>query len=210
MSREQEAADAVKVDEAVEAIDAGDYEKAEKLLLEVVANTPEEYQNVIETEGTIYIKSWDLDTFLHYLNWQQQHGNLDHNVHWFTNAYPRAYYYLGFLAVHYGDYDQAISYLDSGRLLDSQHPRLRLEKAQALIGKRDFQAALDLLEQINNTGPFVINSDLAAALRSRAFILVEMGDFNHAREILRAALQLDPDNLSVLDELEYISNLTGE
>ncbi|WP_136798892.1 tetratricopeptide repeat protein [Desulfosediminicola ganghwensis] len=206
MKREQEIADAFRVDEAVEAIKARDCTTAKEILQDVAAGAPMQYENMIEVEGAIFIKCWDLDAFFHYLNYQAEHGDPSLDIHWSPGAYPRAYYYLGYLAVQDSDFDSAIEYLNKGLLLEPEHPKLRLEKAQALIGKHEFQAALATLLPITSTTSLVTEADLAAVLRCRAFILIEMGDLNTARGLLHASLRLAPDNDMARDELAYIDN----
>ena len=59
--------DAVMVDLSMTAILRGDLNKAEKMLLKVVANTPKNYVNEYEENGIHFVKFWNQEEFVHYV-----------------------------------------------------------------------------------------------------------------------------------------------
>ncbi|MEQ9066847.1 MAG: tetratricopeptide repeat protein, partial [Gimesia chilikensis] len=132
MASEVEIEDVTKVEAALEALTAGKLQQGERLLLEVVANTPETYENEEADGEGVAIKFWSMNEFMQYVSWMQDHGT-ERAVKWIGNAYPRAYYYLGFLCVKQQQYAQAVEYLDKGRSLEPENPKFLFEKAQALI-----------------------------------------------------------------------------
>src|SRR5262245_8591083 len=162
---EKEARDAERVDQAIHALQTGNLKAAESILLSVIENTPLSYSNSSEDEdGSLSIKFWDQQDFIHYVTWQQQHG-VERSIQWIGNAYPRAHYYMGFLCVKTRQNERAIKYLEQGHQLEPTNPLFLFEKAQALIGSGDKKAALSLYESVTEIGPYVSARDLAVALR---------------------------------------------
>src|SRR5665811_349356 len=101
--------DSENVAKAIQAIAAGDLPGAKQLLVSVIKNVPEKYAYQSATEdGGISMAFWDQQEFIHYVNWAKPTQKL----YWFVSAYPRAFFYLGFIAVAERDYQTAIDYLD--------------------------------------------------------------------------------------------------
>jgi tetratricopeptide (TPR) repeat protein len=206
MANEVEIADVAKVEEALEALSAGKLKQGEQLLKEVIANTPENYENEEADGEGIAIKFWSMNDFMHYVSWMQDQET-ERAVKWIGNAYPRAYYYLGFLCVKQKQFTQAVEYLDKGRSLDPENPKFLFEKAQALIHLGNKDAALALYDQVVEVGPYVSQSDLAVARRGCGFVLIEMGKLDNAETAFQASLELDPESEIAHSELNYIAHL---
>ena len=120
-----EPADAEKVNRAARAIQTGDAEGAEGLLMEVVRNCPREYVYEYKENGTLFVKFWDRDEFVHFVLWQKKQGT-NQAVTWIPSAYPRAFFYLGFLHVKAHHPEQAIALLDRGQSMEPANPKFRL------------------------------------------------------------------------------------
>src|SRR3954466_5375934 len=92
--------DAGRVNEAIEAISNGLLETAVVALKEVIRNTPADYKNSSKSGNNLSIKFWTQEDFLNYCTWPDPDGisPAPENVCWIRNAYPRAYFYLGFVA----------------------------------------------------------------------------------------------------------------
>jgi tetratricopeptide (TPR) repeat protein len=202
----QEGADAQHVNSAMRALHAGDLATAEALLTEVAERIPREYIFQFEKDGTLFAKFWDNDDFLNYVLWQKRQG-ISKSVTWIGSAYPRACYYLGFLNVKCGKFDRAIEWLDRGMGLEPTNPKLRFEKAQALIGLKRHEEALALYQSVTEPGPHVSPRDVALALRGRGFVLIEMGSLDLAESSFQKSLEVDPGNEIARKELNYISHL---
>jgi tetratricopeptide (TPR) repeat protein len=199
--------DAAKVDQAVAAIVAGKTAEAEALLLAVIANTPAEYTHTSEDpDGTLAVKFWDQQEFIHYVLWQKQHGT-ERSVRWVKNAYPRAYFYLGFIGVKTRQYKKALEYLEKGQALETTNPKFYFEKAQALVHSGEKEKALALYQAIHETGPHASARDLAIAQRGRGFALIELNRLDEAEEAFKASLEIEPDNSIAMGELQYITRL---
>lgn len=203
----QETADVEKVHAALDALSQGKLDQAEQLLLEVIANTPCEYQNSVEDEDGISIKFWGQADFIQYVTWQSDHGLANKNIQWIGNAYPRAYYHLGFLCVKRKQFARAIEYLAQGRRLEPHNPMFVLETAQAMVQSGRLQEALSLFDQIHEIGPHISAHNLAVARRGRGFVLIEMGDLDRAEAAFKSSLEIEPQSSVALNELQYISHL---
>lgn len=201
-----ESKDKERIEEAVTAIAASDYLTAKKLLISIINNAPEDYSYTTEAEdGSLTIRFWNQAEFLHYVTWQKP----SQSIYWKVGVYPRAFFYLGFIAVAEGNFEKAIHYLDRGAELEPTNPKFRLEKAQALIRNRDYSAALKLLNQNTTVGPHIDGKDVAAALRGKGSALIELQELLEAEAAFRESLELDPDSKVAQNELNYISQLRG-
>jgi tetratricopeptide (TPR) repeat protein len=206
-AQDRETADSETVGKALEALKAGNLNRAEALLLGVIANTPAHWVHELEEPDGISIKFWDQAEFLHYVMWMKQIGQADKNIRWIANAYPQAHYYLGFLCVKRKQFERAIEFLDKGGRLEPTNPKLALEKAQALVQSGRRNEGLAIYDQVRELGPFVSAHDIALARRGRGFVLIEMGDLDGAEASLRSSLELEPESEVALGELKYIEHL---
>jgi tetratricopeptide (TPR) repeat protein len=162
-----ESVDVEKVDAAMQAIMSGNLDRAETLLLAVIANTPSEYSNCEDHGETVSIRFWDQTTFIHYVTWQQDQGLAQKGINWIGNAYPRAHYYMGFLCVKRRQFQRAIEFLDKGLRLEPTNPMLALEKAQALVHLGRTDDALAIYDGVTEIGPHVSARDVAVARRGQ-------------------------------------------
>jgi len=207
-SSDTEAADAARVDAAVQLIGTEALDAAESLLLSVIANTPRVYANSLETTGGLSIKFWGQQEFIHYVTWHERDPRgTPHSAVWLKNAYPRAYYYLGFLCVKRKQFARAIDFLDKGRALEPTNPKFKFETAQALLSSGRMAEALALYEEVTEIGPYTSARDLAMARRGRGFALIEIGRLDKAELAFKASLEIEPQNRLALHELGYIDHL---
>jgi tetratricopeptide (TPR) repeat protein len=207
MAEDHETADAEQVDQAVEAIEAGDLDAAEALLLPLVARIPSDHRISWEEEdGTQCIRFWDQVAFLHYVTWQREQGE-ERSVVWALNVYPRACFHLGYICVHRRQFGRALEYLERALRLEPGNPQVLCEKAQALAHLGRLPAALALFEQVREIGPLVNARDLALAHRGRGFVLIELQRLDEAEAAFQASLELEPDSRLAINELEYIAHL---
>jgi len=202
-----ESADAERVNAAVQELSTGNLDKAEALLLSVIANTPARYSNSEENDEALSIKFWDRNDFIHFVTWQQERGLANKGINWIGNAYPRAHYYMGFLCVKRKQFDRAIGFLDKGQALEPTNPKFVFEKAQALVHSGRRQEALALYDQVTAIGAHVSARDLALARRGRGFVLIEMGDLDNAEMAFKSSLEIEPDSEVAQGELAYIDHL---
>ena len=201
-----EAADAQKVNEAIDALMKGDLRTAEHLLLEVIARTPPNYTNAYEQDGTLFVKFWDQEEFVYFILRQKEQGE-EKSVTWNGNAYPRAHYYMGFLEVERGRAKEALRWLDAGQLLEPQQPQFRLEKGKVLSSLGDMQAALALYSEVLAMGEEVSPASRAAALRGQGFQLIELKRLDEAETCFLNSLEMDPNSKVAHNELAYIAQL---
>lgn len=203
-----EARDAQLVDLAAKAIYVDNFAKAESLLLKVIQNTPATYLYQYEENGEVVIKFWNSQELNQYSNWQKKQG-INQSIIWRKSAYPRAFYFLGFLKIKTKEYEPAIAYLDQGLKLEPTNPKFNLEKAKALVGLQFYEAAISIYDNINSIGPYTSKYDIAKALQEKASVLFTIGDLDTAEQIYHQALNWEAENQIVISQLNKIQELRG-
>jgi tetratricopeptide (TPR) repeat protein len=205
---DRELLDAGRVDEALRRMQVCDNSTAFQLLSAVIANAPDEYTYQYEQDGTLHVKFWDKEEFLHYVTWwtAQGHGR---NVAWKASAYPRACYYLAFLRVEAGECQAALELLDKGERLEPSNIKFTIERAQIYARMGRHPEALELLDQVHSLGPHVSGRHVARALRGKGVILIDLGNFVLAERYLRQSLEYEPTSEVAVRELAYIRHLRG-
>jgi Flp pilus assembly protein TadD len=202
----QEALDAEQVEMAMSLIVDERFAEAERLLADVASRAPATYELMLVNGTQLDIKFWDLSDFLHYVVWQQKHG-VERGITWIPSAYPKAFYYLGFLRVKQGRYLEATSYLDQGERLEPTNPNFRLERAQAISRMGRFQDALAHYQQVRELGPHTSAKHLGLALRGEGFALIELQRLDEAETCFRHSQEFDPESPVAANELAYIDEL---
>jgi tetratricopeptide (TPR) repeat protein len=149
------------------------------------------------------MRFWDQSEFLNFV----QKAPPSRQTYWIKSAYPRAYYYLGFLSVAEGRFQDAIGYLELGATLEPTNPKFFTEKAHALSKSGRFSEAFAALDGIAGPGPHVSEAMFAMVLRSRGASLIELGDLTSAEKSLMKSLEYAPENKVALNELQYIRQL---
>jgi tetratricopeptide (TPR) repeat protein len=197
-----EALDAEKVDEAFEHVFACDHEAARSLLEEVIKNTPEDYQNSCEKDGQVFIKFWNSEQFDLYV--ESQKGNESKTVRWIPNAYPRAYYLLGYIGVQEEKHLEALEDLEKGLRLEPGNPAFLIKKAEAYVGLGERKKAVSLYDQVLEAGTQLTEKDRAYALRAKGIQLIELGELDVAEESLKESLKYEPESKVVTSQLKYI------
>jgi tetratricopeptide (TPR) repeat protein len=201
--RDREEVDAKRVDEAMVLIKRNSYAEAIQILSSVVQNAPIGYRHTTEVNDALYMRFWDQSEFINFV----QKDPPSRQTYWVISAYPRAYYYLGFISVAEGKFQEAIRYLDSGASLEPTNPKFKTEKAHALTKSGRFSEALTAVEGIDGPGPHVSEEMFAMVLRSRGASLIELGDINAAEKAFAKSLEYAPDNKIALNEIQYIRQL---
>ncbi|MBC8486292.1 MAG: tetratricopeptide repeat protein [Bacteroidetes bacterium] len=206
--RTPEQKDFDKVNEAIDNISSGDLESAKTILEKVTANVPTDYKNEYKKDGKLHIKFWDKEAFMHYADWILKHGSgKEKDVYWVGNAYPRAYYYLGYIHVEEGNYQKAIELFDEGLRLEPTNPNFKTEKAAAYQSTGNNKKAISFYNQVPDIGLYVSKKQKARALRGKGVALIDLNKFASAKKALKKSLQIEPDNERARAELHYISNL---
>ncbi len=199
--------DAAKLEEAVKAIAESNFSKAHRLLEEIIANTPADYQHVKEgNDGGLTIQFWSQADFIHYVAWMQEHPPV-RGIVWEANIYPRAHHYMGFLFVKMSRFIEAITYLRKGLELEPTSPMIQFELAQALIRSGDAAGGLAIYESVKEPGFFVSRQMLAMGYRGRGFALIEMEKLDDAEAALKKSLEIEPGHPVAVHELEFIADL---
>lgn len=203
--QELEKADAKRVDEAMSLIKRSSYGEANQILLSVVRNAPTDYRHTTVVNDKQFMRFWDQGEFVNFV----QKDPPSRQTYWVMSAYPRAYFYLGFISVAEGRLEKAIEYLESGALLEPTNPNFKTEKAHALIKSCRFSEALAAVEGITGPGPYVSEEMFATVLRSKGAALIELGDLDEAAKTFAQSLEFAPNNKVALNEIKYIRHLAA-
>jgi len=202
---EIEKADAKRVDEALTLVKRKSYSEAIQILSLVVQNAPKVYRHTTEVNDALYMRFWDQSEFINFV----QKDPPSRQTYWIISAYPRAFFYLGFISVAQEKYQDAIRYLDSGALLEPTNPNFKTEKAHALTKSGRFSEALTAVEGIDGPGPHVSEEMFATVLRSRGASFIELGDLIAAEKSFAKSLEYAPGNKIALNEIQYIRQLAA-
>jgi tetratricopeptide (TPR) repeat protein len=202
--------DAELVNDAVRYLQKGENDQARRLLLDVItrAPLPRDYLHQFEEGGKLHVKFWDMPEFLGYVARMKAGEIPEREVVWLGNAYPRAFYYLGYLEIEAHNCLGALRYLDQGLLFEPGCARLKCEKAQALIRAGRPADALQVYEEVlASRGESLSPSDRALALRGRGYVLIDLDRLDEAEAAFQESLRLDPDSKIARDELAYLAQL---
>jgi tetratricopeptide (TPR) repeat protein len=196
--------DAKLVEQALRHIQEKQLEQARQVLLGVVGRAPANYVTSYEVEGKLHVKFWDMASFVAYVAWMKSAGQ-DRDLVWVSNAYPRAYYYLGYIQIEAGDLPGAVRYLEEGIRLEPTSARLKCEKGQALIRLSRQREALTVYQEVLDMQGFLSPADRALALRGRGYVLIEMDQLDQAEQAFQASLTIEPESSVARNELAYIA-----
>jgi tetratricopeptide (TPR) repeat protein len=200
-----EESDAKLVDRAHQLIKDSNHDKAYSILSDIVKRTPQKYVNQFKKDGKLFIKFWDLNEFTSYTAQIQEKSELQRVV-WLPNAYPRAYFYLGYLHIEKEEYEKAINYLDKGLVLEPANATLLNEKTQGLVKLNKYDEALAICDTVLETIEFVPQNRKATCLRSKGYILIEECKLSEAEKCYLDCLKIEPDNKMAISQLQIIRN----
>lgn len=199
-----EADDAKLVDKAAEHIQAKEFRQAAVILEDVLSRAPADYRHEDVKDGKSSIRFWSLEEFLAYVVWMKANGT-ERELVWISNAYPRAAYYLAYIAVERKAYDKALEYLERGLKLDPDSPRLNHEKAQVFLRTKRTREGLALYTSLlAKPNFFIVPADRAMLLRGKGYAEIELRDLDAAEASLRQSLELDPESSVAKNELAFI------
>lgn len=182
-----------------------------KELNDVFANIPSVgYLNYFEEDGKYYYKFWDQEEFLSYCHHLKENDS-NKDVIWIGNAYPKCCYYLAIICIERGDFKSATTFLEKGIELEPDNPQLLSEMGLLLgeigtnSGNRDFyNKAIHFYDKAYNSRPFNTDGQKARALRGIGFVLIELGEYDKAKELYEASLTWEESD-NARTELQIIS-----
>jgi len=205
---EAEQMDAENVDQAKEAIGIGEAAAARRILEEVVAKAPEIYHYSYRKGEVLHIKFWDREEYFSYIG-AVKSGRIRsrHAIAWVKSAYPRAHYYLAFLATEAGNFPQALTHLEAGLRLEPDQPYLLCEMAVVLHGLNEHEKAKKAFVRALTERAYSPPALRAKIYRGLGVCLIDMQKYDEARSCLEMSLQYAPDNPVALNELRYIRYL---
>jgi TonB family protein len=166
--------------------------------------TPIEIHDEAKATGRVSVHSWNSDEYLAFVNKHPTYGRGKSSSVWKRPSYSRAYYLVAYIEEELGNLTEAAEALDRGLKFEPDHPMLLAEKAFLCEKQKQFDEALNLYRQAANARPWASNAQIAHALRGQGYRLIELRQFDAAEAAYRQSLELQPGNLTAINELGYI------
>lgn len=196
---------ALLMEEGLNHLQAGELEQAEHKIGLVASTTPEGWKPEREIGGTLHIAFFDQEQFLARVAWEKSQG-LERDLVWDEPSYAEAWFWLGWLAVHHGDFDLAAERLDTALALEPDSPAIMVERSLVLSQQRRYEESLALYERALTARPWITATEKGKALRGSGFQLIELGRLDEAEEAFRQSLEVEDTRLA-RSELAYIEHL---
>src|SRR5208282_505141 len=122
-------------------------------------------------------------------------------------SYSKAWYQLAMITVEEGDFNRALSCIESGLALEPDHPLLWNEKGYILHRQGQCADALRSHERAATVRDWAPPYQIALALRGKGSTLIDLKRIDEAEEAIKQSLVLDPESKAGRNELEYIIQL---
>lgn len=106
-----------------------------------------------------------------------------------------------------GRYKNALYCLDSGILLESDHPELWSERGYVLARLKRHDEALTCYIRAASARDWAPASSAGRALRGQAAQLIDLDRLDEAEAVLKRSLECEPNSAGAQSELEYIEDL---
>jgi len=200
--------DAVNVSQAIKLIRKNELDQARLILQEVINHSPEDYMYSFEENNQLFMKFWDHEEFELYTA-DQQDKQQEPKVVWLKSAYPPAYYYLAAMDIEKGDYESAITYLDTCLTLEPDQPLSYCEMALVYSGMGQHEQAIALYGKGLKARPQITKAARARALRGLGGELIAIEELEFAEKYLQESLIYEPDNQTAVEKLQYLYQLNS-
>jgi len=119
-----------------------------------------------------------------------------------------AIYYKGYASFDLGELENAKKYLQQALALSPVNSQYRSELGHYYQIKRDWKNALATFQQAEKDAEIspatVKNKELTRAKRGVGYILIELGQFEEAKQKYHECLKINPQDKTAQDELFYI------
>jgi tetratricopeptide (TPR) repeat protein len=194
------------VDRAIEAMNEGRFSRAIPILEAVLAKAPADYAHSEERDGKLVVRFWNSADFVGCVMAMKARG-IERDVAWIPNAFPRAAYYLGYIAIDRGRFDEALAHFDRGLVLQPECAALAREKAFALVRLGRIDEAATLYETALAWTSIMTDADRASLLRGLGGVRIEQGRLAEAEAQYRASLTYEPESTIAPQQLAYIAHL---
>lgn len=198
--------DAKKVDTAKSCIDRRLYDAAETLLADVVSRTPADYVNQVRRDGALAIKFWSMADFMEYVGQEVRKGAAE-GIQWLPNAYPRAHFFLGWIAIERGNLERAADWFSRARSLEPDNPLILCELGQTYLGQKRLDDARRVFAQAITDTCRPSDAQKAVAHRGLGYICIERLELDRAERHYRHSLEIAGPSATALNQLAFIEVL---
>jgi tetratricopeptide (TPR) repeat protein len=129
-------------------------------------------------------------------------------------AWEEDYFLKAYAHLELGQTDAAIAPLDRAMALSPSNAKYLIERAEIEKLRRNWNRAYQLYKDAEEATAFSPSDekagDLSHAKRGQAFVFIEQGKLDDAKEVLLECLKLDRNDAHAKQELEYIEQLRRE
>jgi tetratricopeptide (TPR) repeat protein len=130
-------------------------------------------------------------------------------------VWTQALYYKSYANFELGNIEEAITTLKKALELSPSNSYYLSELGHYYQVEHKWDEAAKLFEKaeesaIKYSPEDLKNNELARALRGSAYILIELGRFDEAEDKYRKCLELDKNDKTALNEIEYIKNIQNK
>lgn len=128
--------------------------------------------------------------------------------------YGYAHYFRGYALVELGRHDEALPSLQKAVSLSPYNAQFMAELGNWYQDRKDWPNALSYYERAQGASEFspedLKKSELSRALRGIGFVYIEQRKLDEAEAIYKRCLELDPEDKTAQNELEYVRQLRGQ
>jgi Tfp pilus assembly protein PilF len=169
-------------------------------------------EKFLNEKRKIYAARWPTESLL-YLTMaasdQEKPGAIV--VSW---VWALGFYYKGYALNEMGNLADAKIYLDRAISLSPQNAMFLLERANADLKEKNFQAAFDRFKAAEEAArispPNVTNQELARSWRGMGYVFAEQNRLDEAEKIYLRCLGLDKGDKVAAAELKYVRDLKAK
>ncbi len=186
-------------------IGCGDLRDAYRLLKTFVTRLPA--RPALLKSQSDYLEGcfWDGDEFFKFVD--DNRATLQKSLAWVEMPPAKAFYWLAYIAYEWGDFEEALGFIEEGLKLDPARPQMLCEKGEILKRLGRFGEALDSYRKVAMASGWVPNSQKARAYRGQGFALTELRRLDEAESAFHESLKIEPDNETAKHELRYIGDV---
>lgn len=182
------------------------WDEARCLIESALAAMPVGWSPLTETDRFINGAFWDRGEFLAYSRHVRDHGEVK-SINWIGPSYSKRWWQLAVINRMQRKHEEAIDCIGRGLQLEPDHPYLWVQRGLILCAMARYDEALFSYQTAESIRVWSADSVKAWALRSRGYVLIELGRLSEAKNAYVRSLELEPDNENAEHELRYVRRL---
>ncbi len=163
-------------------------------LKNIYLHIPENYLNSFEEDGKVYFKFWNKDEFTKYVEIFKPQNDF----FWISNTYPKCCYLIAMILVEKNQYNDAISYLEDGLILEPDNPIILNEmgftyNVIATTTKNNIynSKAIESYKKAFDSRIYNSNKQKARSLRGLGYVYFDMRNFDESEKMYSESLKYE-------------------